>query len=311
MSRPLTPFTADQQAQLLPLLPIYGTAPLAHKFNLCIPRIDAIREQEGIPAPPRGTSPPCYAVVTPCITPERRKGPQRPSKPIRSRAESVLKHYPSLPALVEQGKTMAEITAALGVKRSYAPQLCKALDLVPAQPPPSSTVATHPEILDVIRSGRSFREIGREFGITHQRVHQIARAHGIQKPRAKPPGPPKRSTPLTPYQEECLTKHPEILDGSVPSNRIEGCKKSMVLSIRSILGVKTTHGNTGLAARIVEVLDRPMTPAEVAEAILPMRASQVNTSLSVAVKAGKIQRFKYGVYAPLGYGGEKSTEEPA
>ena len=49
-----------------------------------------------------------------------------------------------------------------------------------------------------------------------------------------------------------------------------------------------------------------MTPAEIAEAILPMKAAQITTSLSLATKAGKIQRLKYGVYAPLNYVGEKT-----
>ena len=301
MSRPPTPFSVEQQAQLLPLLPMYSTLALAPKFNLCIPRIEAIREAEGIPAPPRGTSPPCYAMVIPCVPPERIDATSRPRKPFVPREEAILRRYPSLPALVEDGKTLEEISDALDITSAYASQLCKILNLTPTPRPQTGTVATRPEILDAIRAGRSYRNIAREFGITHQRVHQIAQQHGIEKPRAKSPGAPKRRTPLTPYQQECVERCPDILNGEVPATRIEGVNKATVHAIRSILGVKTTHGNTGIFARIVEVLDRPMTPAEVADAILPMKAAQITTSLSLATKAGKIQRIKYGVYAPLDF----------
>ena len=306
VSRPLTPFTPDQQAQLLPLLPVYGTTVLAHKFNLSPPRIKALREEAGIPEPRGRKSPPCYAVVLPSIPIRRENAPERPPRPIRSRAESVLRRYPSLPALVAEGKTLDEISEALDITRSYAPELCRALNLKPVQPPPVAIVATRPEILDAIREGRSYRNIAKEFGITHQRVHQIAQQHGIEKPRAKSPGPPKRSTPLTPRQEECLQRCPDILNGEVPATRIDGVNKATVHAIRATLGIKATHSNIGLFARIVEVLDRPMTPAEVAEAVLPMKAAQITTSLSLATKAGKIQRLKYGVYAPLNYVGEKT-----
>ena len=306
MSRPLTPFTPDQQAQLLPLLPVYGTTTLANKFNLSPPRIKALREEAGIPEPRGRKSPPCYAVVLPSIPIRREGAPERPPRPIRSRAEAVLRRYPALPALVAEGKTLDEISIELDITRSYAPELCRALNLKPAQPPPVAIVATRPEILDAIRSGRSYRNIAREYGVTHQRVHQIAQEYGIEKPRAKSPGAPKRRAPLTPYQQECVERCPDILNGEVPATRIEGINKATVHSIRAILGVKTTHGNTGIFARIVEVLDRPMTPAEVAAAILPMKAAQITTSLSLATKAGKIQRLKYGVYAPLNYVGEKT-----
>lgn len=301
MSRPPTAFSVEQQAQLLPLLPMYSTIALSQKFNLCIPRIEAIREAEGIPAPLRGTSPPCYAMVMPCLPPERADTPSRPRKPFVPREEAILRRYPSLPALVEEGKTLEEIADALDIVSAYASQLCKVLNLTPAPRPQTGTVATRPEILDAIRAGRSYRNIAKEFAITHQRVHQIARQHGIEKPRAKSPGPPKRSTPLTPRQEECLQRCPEILDGEVPATRIEGVNKATVYAIRTALGIKATHSTIGLFARIVEVLDRPMTPAEVAEAILPMKAAQITTSLSLATKTGKIQRIGYGVYAPLGY----------
>lgn len=306
MSRPPTPFSVEQQAQLLPLLPTYSTLALSQKFNLCVTRIEAIREAEGIPAPSRGTSTPCYAMVIPCVPPERIDTPSRPQKPFVPREEAILRRYPSLPALVEEGKTLEEISDALDITSAYASQLCKVLNLTPTPRPQTGTVATRPEILDAIRAGRSYRNIAREFGITHQRVHQIAQQHGIEKPRAKSPGPPKRSTPLTPRQEECLQRCPDILNGEVPATRIDGVNKATVHAIRATLGIKATHSNTGIFARIVEVLDRPMTPAEVAEAILPMKAAQITTSLSLATKAGKIQRLKYGVYAPLNYVGEKT-----
>jgi hypothetical protein len=47
-----------------------------------------------------------------------------------------------------------------------------------------------------------------------------------------------------------------------------------------------------------------MTPSEIAEAILPLRAAVIQVTLSLAVKTGKIKRIKYGVYAPLNYSGE-------
>lgn len=304
MSRARTPFTPDQQAQLLPLLPVYATLTLAQKFNLCVPRIEAIREQEGIPAPDRGASPPCYAVVLPCPSWYATGSKDRPTKPALSKSEAILKRYPSLPALVAEGKTISEIAEALGVTRAYAPDLCRALDLTPAKDLRESVVTEHPDLLDALETSKSFRALGKEFGISFQRVQQIAKERGIQKPRAKHPGPPKRETVLTPFQAECLEQHPEILDGDVPATRIDGVKDQTVGRIRKALGVTSTCGNTGVSARIVEVLDRPMTPSEIAEAILPLRAAVIQVTLSLAVKTGKIKRIKYGVYAPLNYSGE-------
>ena len=292
MSRPPTPFSVEQQAQLLPLLSTYSTLVLSQKFNLCIPRIEAIREMEGIPAPERGTSPPCYATVMPALTERGSKG------------EAILRRYPELPALVERGATMNEIAEALDVTRAYAPLLCRALGLTPAPEPRTSIAATRPELLEALRTSRAYRDIAREFGVTHQRVHQIAKEHGIRKPRSPNSGRRKRETILTSHQQECVEQHPEILNGDIPAPQIEGVSASTVRAIRAALGIVATHGNTGITARIVGVLDRPMTSAEIAEAILPLKASCIQVTLSLAQKAGKIKRIKYGVYAPLNYVGE-------
>lgn len=230
------------------------------------------------------------------------------------------RRYPTFPAMVADGKTLKEIVETLGVGVSTARLLRADFDIhgpsvaFPGSGAPRKTKTdrepkTSRAVIDArtkyryegvvaaLKQPRTTSDISKEFGITPQRVRQIKQKFGVDRTPVRS-AVARSADGLTKQQQACLKGHPEISDSSIPASTIEGVSRCMVSGIRRALGIKPAAKPSPVRDRVVAVVTRPMTVADIARALGPDFDSDLHLCLSVYMKSGHLKRISHGVYAP-------------
>lgn len=79
-------------------------------------------------------------------------------------------------ALIQQGESVRHVAKALGVSyRSIQRLLIKQEKVVPLYHQPALTLIQQEEVLTLVRQGVSLREVGKQFGVTHQTIRRIVK----------------------------------------------------------------------------------------------------------------------------------------
>jgi len=171
--------------------------------------------------------------------------------------------------------------------------------------PRLSAVERHPGILDALRERRSLAEIGAQYGITHQRVSQIAKRHGIQKP-AITGSETWSAEGLTVPEQRHVKNHPDILNPNLPASAVAGVRCETVRRIRHKLCLPDTPPPAPTRDSVLASVVQPMTIPEIRAAIAPRAPTNIISTLSRYIAQGHLKRLSPGIYAPANWPEEGS-----